>query len=214
MDEETKSIEDGYKEIASDYKTTVKSDDLDHRYIEKFLSLFQPGQKILDIGSGTGNIAHEIKLQHQLDVTAVDISKEMVDLAREAYPDLRVIQMDIRELKFEPESFNGIFANYSLIHVPEKDITKTLTRINELLVPGGYLYLSLQEPVGPMDKDGYYSVVYRPEVKLFINLFSEQEMRDHLVQNSFEVTYVDRRPHQQGMEFPFNKLFIIARKVS
>ncbi len=64
-----------------------------------------------------------------------------------------------------------------------------------------------------MDRDGYFSVVYKPEVKMFINLFTEAEIRKYLENAGFRIMRVERREPKSGMEFPFNKLFITAQKL-
>lgn len=208
----SKSIQDSYRRIASEYKRKVKSHDLDHRFIEKFLSRFSPGRKILDLGAGTGIVSNEIQENHQLDVTAVDLSKEMVDLAKHNYPGLKVIKMDLRKLEFPSSSFDGVFANYSLIHISESDVPSALEEIRRILKEFGYLYLALQEPITPMDKDGYYPVVYKRDVKMFINLFKETEIRSYLQGAGFKIVEVNRRKPQETVEFPFNKLFVTAQK--
>lgn len=205
-------VEGAYKKIAKDYKSKVKSEDFDHRYIEKFLLLFYPGHKILDIGAGTGTISNEMKSNHQLDVTAIDSSTEMVDIAKKDYPDMKIIRMDLRKLEFQDNSFDGAFANYSLIHVPDSDIQSSLTEIARILKPGGYLYLALQEPITPMDKDGFYPVAYKQEVKMFINLMTESDAKDYLEKTGFSIINIDRRAPKKEIEFPFNKLFITAQK--
>lgn len=211
-DKQSVDVQDAYEKIAEDYSTTVKSDHFDHRYIEKFLFLFKPQQKILDIGAGTGALSVEMKENHGLDVTAIDFSKEMLDIAHQNHPDLKMIQMDLRKLDFVDDCFDGVFANYSLIHVPEKDIETSLAGIFRVLKTGGYAYFALQEPVTSTDKDGYFSVAYKPEVKMFINLFTEAEIKKYLEGAGFTILNIERRDSQQGIEFPFNKLFVTAQK--
>ncbi len=44
-----------------------------------------------------------------------------------------MIQMDLRKLDFPDKSFDGVFANYSLIHIPEKDVTMSVEGIARVL---------------------------------------------------------------------------------
>lgn len=206
-------VQKAYKAVISDYKDKVKSEDLDHRYIERFLLSLEPKQKVLDIGCGTGGVSNEMAENHQLKVTAIDISEDMVSLAKKLHPRLRVLRMDMLKLKFPSNSFDAVFANYSLIHIPDTEIDISLKQIGKVLKRGGLLYLALQEPIRAMDRDGFYPLVYRPEVKMFINLITEREMKKALKDAGFKVEWLERRAPNKKFEFPFNKLFIVARKV-
>ena len=62
-------------------------------------------------------------------VIGIDYSNEMLGTARNKVPDGSFRHMDMRELDFEEESFDGLLVAYSLIHIPSEDIPKTLTTI-------------------------------------------------------------------------------------
>ena len=207
------SVEKAYKKVAKKYEGKVKSEDLDHPYIEKFLTLLMPEEKILDLGAGTGTISEEMIERHRLSVEAIDISREMLKLAKRNNPKLKILRMDLRKLKFPPSSFDGVFANYSLIHIPESDVLEALKGVAHILKKHGYLYLALQEPVKKIDKDGYYPLVYAKHIKMFINLFTEKEMGNYLKKAGFKVLWCTRRKADKKFEFPFNKLFIVAQSV-
>lgn len=206
-------VKKAYDIIARLHKTKVKSAEHDHRFIEKFLALLEPKQNVLDIGAGTGELSHEMITKHLLNVTAIDLSKKMVRITKKQYPDLNIRCMDIIDLKFLPKSFNAVFANYSLIHIPEQDITKVLKQIHKVLKPKGYVYFSLQKPTSKKQKDGFYDVVYQKQIKLFINLINEKEIRKYLNKAKFKVLWTGLRESDKKTEFPFNKLFVAAQKI-
>ena len=66
----------------------------------------KPGERILDLGCGTGHLTEKIA-EAGADVVGVDRSPEMVKQAHEQYPALRFEVMDARELQFE-ETFDAI----------------------------------------------------------------------------------------------------------
>ena len=79
----------------------------------------KPGERILDLGCGTGHLTAKIAEAGSC-VVGVDRSPEMIDQARGRYPALRFEVMDARELSFN-EAFDAVFSNATLhwIHEPE-----------------------------------------------------------------------------------------------
>src|ERR1700693_5892570 len=79
----------------------------------------QPGERILDLGCGTGHLTAQIA-ESGAQVTGVDQSAEMVDAARLTYPNLKFEISDARNLSLRDE-FDATFSNATLhwIHEPE-----------------------------------------------------------------------------------------------
>ena len=208
------STSEVYDKLSKDYKNNIKSDKLDHRFIEKFLTLLKPGFRVLDAGSGTGYLANEMQELHGLKVIAIDNSEKFIKMAKRLHPNVKSLKMDMRNLKFGQSYFNAIFANYSIIHLNENEIFSTLKNFSKVLKPKGLIYLSLQSPINSKQKEGYYPVVYKKNNFLFINLFTEEEINIYLKKAGFRILSCDTRKPDIKTEFPFIKLFITARKNS
>jgi trans-aconitate methyltransferase len=84
----------------------------------------QPGERILDLGCGTGHLAAQIA-DTGARVVGVDRSAEMILSARAAYPDLRFEIADATELPFR-EEFDAVFSNATLhwIHEPARVVER------------------------------------------------------------------------------------------
>ena len=93
----------------------------------------QPGERILDLGCGTGHLTAQIA-EAGARVVGVDRSQEMVQAAREAYPKLKFEVADARELTFRKE-FDAVFSNAVLhwIHEP----ARVIQGVGRALRPGG-----------------------------------------------------------------------------
>ena len=93
----------------------------------------KPGERILDLGCGTGPMAAEIA-KKGATVVGVDRSPEMIQQARKNYPALRFEVMDAREIAFA-EPFDAVLSNATLHWVKEPE--KVVVGIAKALKPGG-----------------------------------------------------------------------------
>ncbi len=96
----------------------------------------EKSQSILDVGSGTGDIA--IQLQERgANVTGIDFAAEMVTVANERYPAIEFLEADVEKLPFEDGSFDRAIANYTAHHFARPK--QAFSEIRRVLNPGGYL---------------------------------------------------------------------------
>jgi SAM-dependent methyltransferase len=110
----------------------------------RFIGLI-PGKRMLDLGCGAGDHAKYFSGMG-LDVTCVDISEQMVKLCKEK--GLNALVMDIEDLKFKGNEFDGIWAVTSLLHIPKSKLPKVVDKLHEILAPNGILYVCVKKGDG------------------------------------------------------------------
>ena len=93
----------------------------------------RPGQRILDLGCGTGQLSSEIAAA-AASVVGVDSSADMVQEARRKFPDLRFEVCDARSLPFLQE-FDAVFSNAALHWIPQA--AQVIEGVSRALKPGG-----------------------------------------------------------------------------
>jgi len=93
----------------------------------------QSGERILDLGCGTGHLTAKIAETGAL-VVGVDRSPEMIRQAKEKYPSLQFEVMDAREILLDGK-FDTVFSNATLHWIKEPE--RVITAIGKLLRPGG-----------------------------------------------------------------------------
>jgi len=91
------------------------------------------GERILDLGCGTGTLTAQIAHQGAL-VTGVDRSAEMIANAREKYPELAFAVADGQDLSYGP-TYDAVFSNAALHWMPRAG--DVLDGVQRALVPGG-----------------------------------------------------------------------------
>ncbi len=84
------------------------------RHGASLVELLDPksGERILDLGCGTGHLTAQIAAAGAA-VVGMDHSAEMLAQARSAYPNLEFVQGDARDFAF-PEPFDAVFSNAAL----------------------------------------------------------------------------------------------------
>jgi trans-aconitate methyltransferase len=93
----------------------------------------RPGERILDLGCGTGHLTAAIA-NTGVPVVGLDQSQEMLAQARSSYPQLEFVEGDARTFSFA-EPFDAIFSNAVLHWVKEPGAVVRCVR--DALKPGG-----------------------------------------------------------------------------
>ncbi|HXY01914.1 MAG TPA: methyltransferase domain-containing protein [Candidatus Limnocylindrales bacterium] len=93
----------------------------------------KPGERILDIGCGTGHLTAQIAATGA-QVTGIDRSAEMIEQARAAHPAIHFEVADARDMTF-PEPFDAVFSNATLHWITEPE--RAVTAIASALRSGG-----------------------------------------------------------------------------
>ena len=177
-------------------------------YLDKFLYLLPKNAKILDVGCGVGVDSGFVKSQG-FEVIGLDLSKEMLNLARQKFPQIDFREQDIRKLGFPPESFDGIIASCSLIHIPKKDVPSLIESFRQILKKNGAIYIALQ---GGNSEEIFIDEPFKPDEKLFVNIISFEEIKNLLVKNGFSIVKKYEREPKSKEELNYTKLYVIAKK--
>ncbi|PZN94580.1 MAG: SAM-dependent methyltransferase [Hyphomicrobiales bacterium] len=113
----------------------------EHARIDAFAAALPARGRVLELGCGGGHDSVEL-LARGLDVMPTDGSPE---LAKQAAHRLgRPVAVLLFEHLDAQESFDGVWANACLLHVPRSALPDILTRIHAALKPGGVFYASFK----------------------------------------------------------------------
>ncbi|MCX5015255.1 class I SAM-dependent methyltransferase [Streptomyces sp. NBC_00555] len=102
---------------------------------------------VAELGCGPGYVTAHLR-GLELDAFGVDLSPVMIDLAREAYPDLRFEVGSMDALDLADGELGGIVSWYSVIHAPPQEIPSYFAEFRRVLTLGGTLLLAFFESEG------------------------------------------------------------------
>lgn len=98
----------------------------------------RPGNTVLDVACGTGVLVPDYLKRGAASVTGVDISAEMVKIARSKFPqeNVRFLNRDVEELE-GGETFDAIMIYNAFPHFPDPE--RLIAALSGRLNPGGTL---------------------------------------------------------------------------
>ncbi len=186
-----KTTHQTYDLIASDYSSAINelvSESWIRRFEQDLLDRFLLMTKltkpdVLDIGCGDGRDTEYLR-QKRAIVVAVDYSRSMLVEARKRIMGGVLYQMDMRNLGFTNESFDGVWANGCIYHVPKTDLFLVLREILRVLKPLGALSFNFKLGEGEQLEKIPRSFQRGPR---FYAYYSVDEMENSLSTVGFEV---------------------------
>lgn len=152
-----------YDAKAAEY-AKLTGGDLPHEILRDFIALIPKGGVVLDLGCGPGRSSAHMR-DAGLRVDPVDASQGMITLANHTY------DLGARLASFDDIAgtavYDGVWANFSLLHAPRADFPRHLAAIFTALRPGGILHIGLKTGTGSQRDaiDRLYTYVTVPELR-------------------------------------------------
>jgi SAM-dependent methyltransferase len=85
------------------------------------------------------------------NVAGLDLARPVLAAAVSRYPNLLAVASDVRQLPFAGETFHVVVSNSTLDHFEtRKEILTALRELHRVLCRGGWLLLTMDNPVNPL----------------------------------------------------------------
>ncbi|WP_166971811.1 class I SAM-dependent methyltransferase [Brevibacterium atlanticum] len=149
---------------------------------------------VLDIGCGPGRITSFLAALG-LTPSGLDLSPAMIELARGLYPSLDFAVGTMTALPYADDTFSGLVAWYSIIHIPDEELSTAFAEAARVLRPGGWFQLAFQ--LG--DRVDHFSDLAGFDVDLDFHRRSIDEVLTALEPHGFTpATRLEREPDRSG----------------
>lgn len=197
MDDYVKQTIALYDQTASEYAQKVeKYGVLNER--KKFCTLLPPGGNVLDAGCGPGRDSAYFNA-NGFSVVGVDLSDNLLAIARKKAPGVQFIHMNLLNLDFPNATFDGIWACASFHHLRHVDVPGVVSRCHTILKKSGILFVLVKAGSGEhMKKEPSI-----PDKKRFFSYYSTEYVSSMLKHANFHI--LDCYALDEGALYPERK---------
>ncbi|MGC9666016.1 class I SAM-dependent methyltransferase [Planosporangium sp. 12N6] len=197
-----------FDRIGSRYDEVFPHKDGQRHIVDLLLARLPDAARVLDVGCGTGVPTARQLATAGCDVTGIDISPVMIDLARRNVPQATFVRRDATAVDADLGHFDAVTAFFSLLMLPRSQVTRTLTRLREILVPGGWLAVGMVEA----DLDDVELTFLNQPVR--VSGWPREQLRRVLTSTGFTVDTEEVRSFAPAAPQapPEVQLFLLARR--
>lgn len=211
----TKKVK-GFKDTIAWYEANAKqyasivSNLSNQELLEKFFLAVGRNKKVLDAGCAAGRDT-QILSELGLEVTGLDLSKSLLQLARDSHPGLNFVQGNFLDLPFANESFAGIWAQASLLHLETiEEVIKALEEFNRVLEKNGILHVYVKQQLGQAKTAVVADNVSSHE--RFFRWFNKSEIELLMAKTGFEILQIQDNLPDIGGRAEVRWIYCLAKK--
>jgi len=199
-DHNTLSTDEQMRREFNQWAEAGKGEEMEHHHIsitQQTLALMnlKPGEKVLDLGCGAGwasrLLAHMVGGgERPGQVVGLDVSDEMIRRARANSAELDNVLFIVGsalQIPWEENFFDKVLSVESFYYYGDQD--RALDELFRVLAPKGELYILIN-----LYKDNHYSLRWVEELKVPVQVRSEQEYMELLRDHGFQSVLAQRIP--------------------
>ena len=142
-----KSIE-AYEGYALEFLQLRDTSRVGVRTADRWARSLKPNSNVLEIGCGGGIPVTQTLVDAGLNLWAIDSSPTLVAAFRDRYPDIPVKCVSVLESEFFQRKYDAVISIGLIFLLNEEDQLKMLSRVSEILCPGGSFLFTAPVEVG------------------------------------------------------------------
>lgn len=141
-DQETINV---YAAQADKYAAMTDNDKVNDAILTRFMAALPDAGHVLDLGCGPGTAAG-IFAKAGFEITATDAVPEMIALASR-HAGVKAVCSTFDDIS-GTDIYDGIWANFSLLHAAKADMPRHLAALSKALKSGGMFHIGMKEGIG------------------------------------------------------------------
>jgi len=162
---------------------------------------------VMEVGCGDGHVAAYLAARG-LRVEGLDLSPEMVNVARRAHPSLTFQVGDALALPFDDASLDAILAFYSIVNLEARDCRVAFDEFGRVSRPGALLTLAFHIGDERLRVENWWETA----ASLDFHLHPLERVCSQLREAGFDVLRrEEREPYAPDVEAQTRRAYVLAR---
>ena len=213
MRDDERDLQATYDRVAAKYADTF-NDELSHKpfdraLLDRYAELVratEPSSQVWDLGCGPGHVGRYLA-DRGLDVCGLDLSEQMVTIARRLNPGMRFVRGSMLALPVADGTLAGIVSFYAIHHLARGEVMTALREFQRALRSGGQLLLGFHGGEGELLAE---EMLGEP-VAFHATLYRGDELAQYARRAGFAAVEVaERAPY--AFEHPTQRVYLLGAK--
>lgn len=185
----------------------LDSKPLDRHLLNRFAEGVGNG-RVADLGCGPGHVAQYLS-ERGVNAFGVDLSPEMVRVARRLCPTLKFDVGDMTSLKLDDASIDGIVSFYSIVHLRSGELAQAFAEWRRVIKSGGLILLAFH--IGSESR--HVEDMWGSAVSLDFQFHETDNVVRALNAAGLDVREIAEREPYKDHEYPSRRCYVLARAV-
>lgn len=210
------SIAQAYDRAANDYAAAMWNEldrkPFDQIFLKWFATQIPQGETLLEIGSGPGEVSGYLS-QQGVKCLGTDLSEQMIENARQYFPQLQFEVQDFFHLSYEDQAFCGVIGYYAIVNLTLDELELVLAEVKRVLRVGGIFLFTFHifEGEAKTDVESFFSQEDNP---LTFYYFKVDDVKELVENTGFQVIDILIRYPYEDVEFQSKRAYFVVMKAS
>ncbi len=209
-----RSITEAYDRAAKDYAAIMWNEfggkHFDQIILRWFATQIPPDETVLEVGCGPGEVSGFLHRQG-VKCLGTDISMQMIESAREYFPEVRFEVQDFFQLGYGDGSFCGVVGFYAIVNLDLEEVKAVLAEVQRVLKPEGLFLFSFHIDEGE-EKTEVKNFFKQEGSALTFYYFKVDDVKALVERVGFQVVDILIRYPYKDIEYPSKRAYFVVRK--
>lgn len=205
-----------YDTVAAAYDEQLRHE-LDHKPFDRNLlttvTELCAGGVLADVGCGPGHVTDFLARSHP-QVIGIDLSEEMIKIARAESPGLDFAVGSMLELAVEDQAWAGVVAMYSIIHLDAAERRRAFAEFHRAVRDGGWLLVSfhIDSAEFPAGSTNHLTHWFGAEVDLDGYFLDAAQVAGEVQDAGWRIVVQSVRLPMSAEEYPSRRCYLLAQR--